>query len=48
MNELLVYSNISIKNALKQMGKGGEKCLIVIDDQEIFLGTLNEKSHYIF
>jgi len=42
MNELIIKSNISIKEALKQMGKGGERCLVVVDEKNGLLGTLSD------
>ncbi len=42
MKDLFIKSESSIKDALKQLSKSGEKCLIVIDDEEKFLGTLSD------
>ena len=42
MKELFVQPNSSIKKALKQMGRGAEKCLIVIDKEGVLLGTLSD------
>ena len=42
MKELLIHCNRTIKDALKQLTKGGEKCLIVIDVDEKFLGTFSD------
>ena len=42
MNELIIKSNISIKEALKQMSKGGERCLVVVDEKNVLLGTLSD------
>ena len=42
MNELIINSNISIKDAMKQMSKGGERCLVVVDKKNTLLGTLSD------
>ena len=42
MKNLLIHSDQSIKDALKQIGKSGEKCLIVVGDDKKFLGTLSD------
>ena len=42
MNHLLIQSDSSIKEALKQLSKGGEKCLIVVDSDKFFLGTISD------
>ena len=42
MKHLFIQPENSIKDALKQLSKGGEKCLLVIDHKENFLGTLSD------
>ena len=42
MKNLLIKPSSNIKNALKQMSKTGEKCLIVIDKKNKLLGTLSD------
>lgn len=42
LKKLIVKSNISLKQALKAMNTGGEKCLIVVDKKNFFLGTLSD------
>ena len=42
MKNLLIKPNLNIKNALKQMTKIGEKCLVVVDSKNILLGTLSD------
>ena len=42
MKNILIQSNRSIKDALKQLNKSGEKCLVVVTDDEKFLGTLSD------
>lgn len=42
MKNLIIRLDNSIKEALKQLGKGGEKCLVVIGEDETFQGTLSD------
>ena len=42
MSELKIQPDISIKDALKQIGVGAEKCLIVVDNKNTLLGTLSD------
>ena len=42
MESLLIKKNSSIKNALKQLSKTGEKCLVVITKDYKLLGTLSD------
>ena len=42
MKHLLIQPENSIKDALKQLNKSGEKCLIVVDSENYFLGTLSD------
>ena len=42
MKDLVVLPNITIKQALKKLSKGGEKCLVVVDKNNTLLGTLSD------
>lgn len=42
MKQLFIHPKNSIKEALKQLGKGGEKCLLVVGQDEELLGTLSD------
>ena len=42
MKKLLIKPNSNIKNALKQISKAGEKCLVVVDKNNKLLGTLSD------
>ena len=42
MKNLLIKSNVNIKNALEQLSESGEKCLIVVDKRNKLLGTLSD------
>jgi dTDP-glucose pyrophosphorylase len=42
MNELIVLSDITIKQAMKKLSTSGEKCLIVTDNKNLLLGTLSD------
>ncbi len=42
MRNLFIQSDQTIKEALKQLNKVGEKCLIVINNDEKLLGTLSD------
>ena len=42
MKNLLIKPNTNIKNALKQLSKTGEKCLVVVDKKNKLLGTLSD------
>tara|TARA_A100001015_G_C15041726_1_gene740136 strand:+ start:417 stop:1466 length:1050 start_codon:yes stop_codon:yes gene_type:complete len=42
MNKLFIKSNFSVRDALKKLSKVGEKCLIVIDKNQKYLGTLSD------
>ena len=42
MKDLLVLPNISIKQALKKLSVSGEKCLIVVDENNSLLGTVTD------
>ena len=42
MKSLLIKPNLSIKSALQQMTETGEKCLVVVDNKNLLLGTLSD------
>ena len=42
MRSLLIKPNVNLKNALKQLSKTGEKCLVVVDKKNRLLGTLSD------
>ena len=42
MQDLIIQADISIKEALKQMSRGAEKCLIVVDENSALQGTLSD------
>ena len=42
MKDLLALPNISIKQALKKLSVSGEKCLIVVDENNLLLGTVTD------
>jgi len=42
MKKLLIQSDNTIKEALNLLSKGGEKCLLVINNSEQYLGTISD------
>ena len=42
MKNLLIKPNSTIRDALKQLSRAGEKCLVVVDKQNKLLGTLSD------
>ena len=42
MKNLLIRPNSNIKNALKQLSRTGEKCLVVVGKKNRLLGTLSD------
>ena len=42
MKNLLIKPNANLKEALKQLTKTGEKCLVVVDNKNKLLGTLSD------
>jgi predicted transcriptional regulator len=42
MKNLVIQFDQSIKHALKKLNKSGKKCLVVVSDDEKFLGTLSD------
>ena len=42
MKNLLIKPNTNVKDALKQLSKVGEKCLVVVNGENKLLGTLSD------
>ena len=42
LKDLTSQPNISIRQAMKKLSKSGEKCLVIIDEDKIILGTLSD------
>ena len=42
MKDLTIKSDISIRDSMKFLGETGEKCLLVVDDNQKLLGTLTD------
>ena len=42
MKDITVYSDITIRDAMKALNKTAEKCLLVVDGQKKLLGTLTD------
>ena len=42
MTKLFIQPNLSIKEALRQLDKSGESCLIVVNNKNKLLGTLTD------
>jgi dTDP-glucose pyrophosphorylase len=42
MKDISVTTGISIRKAMKKMSKLGEKCLVIVDEKNILLGTLSD------
>ena len=42
MKDITVKPNISIRKAMKELSKYGEKCLVIIDEKKKILGTLSD------
>jgi len=42
MKNLIINPSISLKEAMKVMSKTGEKCLVVVDENNVLLGTLSD------
>ena len=42
MTQLFIQPNLSIKEALRQLDKSGESCLIVVNNKSKLLGTLTD------
>ena len=42
MKNIATLPNITIKQAMKNLNKIGEKCLVIVDESIIVLGTLSD------
>ena len=42
MKDITVQTNITIRQAMKELNKSGEKCLVITDKEDILLGTLSD------
>ena len=42
MKDIKILPDISIREAMKTLSKSGEKCLVVLDQNNILLGTLTD------
>mgnify|MGYP000016921186 CR=1 FL=1 len=42
MKAIIIHSEITIREAMKALNKTGEKCLIVVDDNNKYIGTLTD------
>ena len=42
MKNFFIKPNANIKNALEQLSKTGEKCLVVVDKKNKLLGTISD------
>ena len=42
MKNITVQSNITIRQSMKKLSQSGEKCLVIIDDNKMLLGTLSD------
>ena len=42
MKNLIIKPNVNVKNALEQLSKTGEKCLVVVDKKNKLLGTISD------
>ena len=42
MKNLIIDPDITIRQSLKRLSQGGEKCLIVVDKKNVLLGTLSD------
>ena len=42
MKDITSQPNISIRQAMKKLSKSGEKCLVIIDEDKILMGTLSD------
>ncbi len=42
MNDITSKSDITIKQAMKKLNQSGEKCLVIVDDKKILLGTFSD------
>ena len=42
MKDITSHPNITIRQAMKKLNQSGEKCLVIINDDKILLGTLSD------
>ena len=42
MKDITVTTDITIRQAMKQLSQSGEKCLVILDNKGILLGTLSD------
>ena len=42
MKDIIVQPNISIRQAMKNLSKSGQKCLVITNDVNMLLGTLSD------
>jgi len=42
MNNLIIKPDIIIRQAMKKLSQSGEKCLVIVNDMNILLGTLSD------
>mgnify|MGYP001361924138 CR=1 FL=1 len=42
MNEITIYPTISIRQAMKKLSQTGHKCLVIVDENNLLLGTLTD------
>jgi dTDP-glucose pyrophosphorylase len=42
MKDITVQPNITIRQAMKKLSQSGEKCLVIVDEESILLGTLSD------
>ena len=42
MKDLMVQSNITIRQAMKKLSQSGEKCLVIVDGKNTLLGTFSD------
>ena len=42
MKNITVPHNITIRQAMKKLSQSGEKCLVIVNEKNILLGTLSD------
>mgnify|MGYP006127614731 CR=1 FL=1 len=42
MNEITIYPTITIRQAMKKLSQTGHKCLVIVDENNLLLGTLTD------
>ena len=40
--DLIIHPGATIRTALEQMGRNGEKCLVVVDNKQSVKGTISD------